>query len=614
MTPSSVAGTLPASFEPSFWTRVRKIERRQWWLWASAIVITLLLTVGVASFAYEFDQSDPTFVFNLRQSIRGLVGLVFIFNLYTIYQQLQIHRIRRQLSNQEQMFRLITENAEDLITVVDRSGKRLYDSPGYTRLGYSREDLQGGPVPEQVHPDDREALIAARVETFETGVGPRVEYRFRRKDGEWRILESTRSPVRNERGEIENVVIVSRDITERKQAEELLRRRDEELRQSQKMEAVGRLSGGIAHDFNNLLGVIIGYSESIEYRLAPADPLRKSAEEIRKAGERAASLTNQLLAFSRQRALQPQVLDLNALVSDMGKMLKRLIGMHIELTTNLSTTSCQVKAEQSQIEQVLVNLVVNARDAMPEGGKLLIETSNLDVNESLAGSFPFLQPGPYVLLTVSDTGIGMDANTQRHIFEPFFTTKGPGQGTGLGLATVYGVVKQSSGGLTVDSQLGKGSTFKIFLPRTQESAIAPTSDQPSAMVSKRTGTILLVDDEEALLNLTAERLKECGYSVLPARDGIHALEIARTFQGPIHLLLTDIMMPRMGGLALARSMSELRSGIRIVFMTGHAERGDIYREALRSGAESIQKPFSNERLIRLVGRMLDTAPQLQVQT
>src|SRR6266436_998135 len=215
---------------------------------------------------------------------------------------------------------------------------------------------------------------------------------------------------------------------------ELLRQREEQLRQSQKMEAVGRLSGGIAHDFNNLLGVIIGYSESMENRMAPTDPLRKSAEEIRKAGERAASLTNQLLAFSRQRALQPQVLDLNALVSDMGTMLKRLIGMHIELTAKLSTTVCQVKAEQSQIEQVLVNLVVNARDAMPEGGKLLIETSNLDVNESLAGSFPFLQPGPYVLLTVSDTGIGMDADTRRHIFEPFFTTKGPGKGTGLGLA------------------------------------------------------------------------------------------------------------------------------------------------------------------------------------
>jgi two-component system, cell cycle sensor histidine kinase and response regulator CckA len=609
----SLVGTLPAPFEPSFWTRVRKIERRQWWLWASAIVITLLLTLGMASFSYLFDQSDPNFSFTLRQSIRGLVGLVFLFNLYTIYQQVQIHRIRRQLSNQEQMFRLITENAEDLITVVDRTGKRLYDSPGYNRLGYSNEELKGGSVPEQVHPDDREALIAARTETFKTGVGPRVEYRFRRKDGEWRTLESTRSPVRNELGEIENVVIVSRDITERKMAEDLLRRRDEQLRQAQKMEAVGRLSGGIAHDFNNLLGVIIGYSESIEYRMAPNDPLRKSAEEIRKAGERAASLTHQLLAFSREQALQPQVLDLNALVTDMGKMLRRVIGLHIELTTKLSTELGQVKAEQSQIEQVIVNLVVNARDAMPEGGKLLIETSHLDVTENLASSFAFLKPGPYVLLTVTDTGIGMDANTRRHIFEPFFTTKGPGKGTGLGLATVYGVVKQSGGGVIVESEPGKGSTFKIFLPQTQEPATSAAPDKISVKGSMGTGTILLVDDEEALLNLTAERLTECGYTVLPARDGIHALEIARSFNGSIHLLLTDIMMPRMGGLALARSMAELRPGIRLAFMTGHAEREGSYREALRSGAESIQKPFNLERLIRLVEQMLDTAPQMQDQ-
>ena len=422
----------------------------------------------MASFSYLFDQSDPAFSLTLRDSVRGLVGLVFIFNLYTIYQQIQIHRIRRQLTDQEQMFRLITENAEDLITVVDRNGNRDYDSPGYAKLGYSREELQGGPVPEQVHPDDRAALIAARAETFEKGSGPRVEYRFRLKNGEWRTLESTRSPVRNHRGEIEKIVIVSRDITDRKQAEELLRHRDEQLRQSQKMEAVGRLSGGIAHDFNNLLGVIIGYSESIEYRLTPNDPLRKSAEEIRKAGERAASLTHQLLAFSRQQVLQPQILDLNSLVSDMGKMLRRLIGMHIELSTDLATDLGKVKAEQSQIEQVIVNLAVNARDAMPEGGKLRIETSNLDVGEDLASSFPFLQPGPYVLLTVTDTGVGMDANTRRHIFEPFFTTKGPGKGTGLGLATVYGVVKQSGGGIIVDSEPGHGATFKIFLPQTQE--------------------------------------------------------------------------------------------------------------------------------------------------
>ncbi len=603
---------MPIPYEPSFWSRVRKVERRQWWLWASAIVITLLLTVGMASFSFIFDGIDPNFSFTLRQSVRGLVALVFLFDLYTIYQQVLIHRIRRQLTDQEKMFRLITENAEDLITVVDRDGKRHYDSPGYNKLGYSSEELQAGPVPPQIHPDDQDALIAARAETFSSGFGPRVEYRFRRKDGEWRILESTRSPVRDHRGEIDKVVIVSRDITERKQAEELLRRRDEQLRQSQKMEAVGRLSGGIAHDFNNLLGVIIGYSESIEYRLAPNDPLRKSAEEIRKAGERAASLTLQLLAFSRQQVLQPQILDLNALVTDMGKMLTRLIGMHIELTTNLAADLGQVKAEQSQIEQVIVNLVVNARDAMPEGGKLLIETSNLDVNENLASSYPFLHPGPWVLLTVKDTGIGMDADTRRHIFEPFFTTKGPGKGTGLGLATVYGVVKQSGGGVCVDSDPGKGTTFKIFLPQTRESASASPPEEHIEKESTGTGTILLVEDEEALLNLTAERLKECGYTVLSAQDGMQALELERSFAGPIHLLLTDVMMPRMGGLALARSMSKSRPGIRVAFMTGHADREASFREMLRSGAESIQKPFSHEQLVRLVQRTLD-ATHTEVQ-
>jgi PAS domain S-box-containing protein len=494
---------------------------------------------------------------------------------------------------------------------VDRDGKRHYNSPGYIKLGYFPKDLETGPVPEQVHPEDREALIAARAETFKTGIGPRVEYRFRLKNGKWRTFESTRSPVRNHRGEIEKIVIISRDISDRKQSEDLLRQREEQLRQSQKMEAIGRLSGGIAHDFNNLLGVIIGYSESMEQRLAPGDPLRKNAEEIRKAGERAASLIHQLLAFSRQRVMQPQILDLNALVSDMGQMLVRLIGMHIELVTKLTPKLGRVKAEQSQIEQLIVNLVVNARDAMPDGGKLLIETSNLEVNESFAHTLPFLQPGPYVLLTVKDTGTGMDTNTRRHIFEPFFTTKGLGKGTGLGLATVYGVVKQSGGGVVVDSEPGKGSTFKIFLPQTKETAMPSAPVETSMKESKGTGTILLVEDEEALLNLTSERLTECGYTILPARDGVQALEIVRSYQGSIDLLLTDIMMPRMGGLALARYMSELRPDVRIAFMTGHAEREASYREALRSGAESIQKPFTREQLIRLVGQALEKT-QVQV--
>jgi CheY-like chemotaxis protein len=335
-----------------------------------------------------------------------------------------------------------------------------------------------------------------------------------------------------------------------------------------------------------LLGVIIGYSESIEQHLAPNDPLRKSAEEVRKAGERAASLTQQLLAFSRRQVLQPQILDFNAVVNDMGKMLKRLIGKHIELTAKLSPELGKVKAEKSQMEQVIVNLVVNARDAMPEGGTVSIETSNLEVNEALAAGFPFFQPGPYVVLTVTDTGVGMDENTRRHIFEPFFTTKAPGKGTGLGLATVYAVVKQSGGGVVVESEPGKGSAFKIYLPRTQESVAVAAASTTGASKSAGTGTILLVEDEEALLSLTAQRLVECGYTVLRARDGIEALEVTRSFQGTIHLLLTDVMMPRMGGLTLARNLSELRPGIRVALMTGHAERESSYREAAAARSPS----------------------------
>src|SRR5712675_593896 len=482
-----------ASPEQSLWPRSGQVDRRQWWLWGWAILVTLLLTAGVASFSYLFDQSDPNFSFSLRQSVRGLVALVFLFDLYTIYQQVQIHRIRRQLNEREELYRLISENAEDLIAVVDAQGRRLYNSPGYEKVfGYTHQELQGAPVIDQIHPDDAKRVIEARKQAFATNASVRVEYRFQRKDGDWRILESTGSPVKNGAGGFRKLIIVSRDITERKHADELLWRREEQLRQAQKMEAVGRLSGGIAHDFNNLLGVIIGYSEGLEARLAPDDPLRKSAEEIRKAGERAAALTHQLLAFSRQQVLQPKVLDLNAVVMDIGKMLQRVIGVDIELTTKLASQLGRVRADQSQIEQVIVNLIVNARDAMPDGGRLLIETSNVDIGENLARSLPFLRPGPHVLLTVTDTGVGMDAETQLHIFEPFFTTKGPGRGTGLGLATVYGVVNQSGGVVGIDSAPGKGATFKVFLPQEQEAAVASA---PEVIETKRpmaSETILVV--------------------------------------------------------------------------------------------------------------------------
>jgi PAS domain S-box-containing protein len=596
--------------EQSLWARIRQTEKRQWWLWASAIVVTLLLTIGMASFSYVFEQSDPQFSFTLRDSVRGLVALVFLFDLYTIYQQLQIHRIHRRLSKNEEMFRLITENADDLITVIARDGRRLYDSPSYLRaFGYTNEDLQGVPIAHQIHPGDHPAIFAARRQVFEKGVSARVEYRFQRKDGEWRHMESTGSPVRNHKGEIEQIIAVSRDITPRRQAEELLREREQQLRQSQKMEAVGRLSGGIAHDFNNLLGVIIGYSESIEHRLSPEDPLRKDAQEIRKAGERAAALTHQLLAFSRQQVFQPKVLDLNAVVTDMSEMLRRLIGVDIELNARLDSRLGPVKADKGQIEQIIVNLAVNARDAMPDGGELLIETSNVYIDEPSAHNLPFLSSGPHVLLSVADTGTGMDQETLRHIFEPFFTTKAPGKGTGLGLATVYGVVKQSGGVVAVESEQGAGSTFKIFLPLAEEKVPASLPETTGKMGTRGTGTILLVEDEEPLRKLTADVLAEGGYTVIFAHDGIEALEIARSCKDPIHLLLTDLAMPRLGGRALARSMAHLRPGTRVMFMTGHAERDTSSQGTLPAGIEALQKPFNKEHLLRQVRQALSDVPE-----
>jgi PAS domain S-box-containing protein len=601
------------SREQSFWPPIGHVEQRQWWLWGFAIAVTLLLTAGMASFSYLFDQSDPNFSFSLRQSVRGLFGLVLLFDLYTIYQQLQIQRIRRQISEREELYRLISENAEDLIAVIDADGHRLYNSPGYERLlGYTNEELQGFPIADQVHPEDRQSVLQARKEAFQTGLRFRLEYRFRRKDGEWRILESTGGVVRNAQGEAEKIVAVSRDITERKHAEEILRQREEQLRQAQKMEAVGRLSGGIAHDFNNLLGVIIGYSEEIELRSTQGDPLRKSAEEIRKAGQRAAALTQQLLAFSRQQVLQPNVLALNHLVSDMSKMLQRLIGAHIELNTNLDPELGSIKSDQSQMEQVIVNLVVNARDAMPEGGKLLIETSSVCLDEAQARSLPFLRPGPHVRLTVMDTGAGMDAETQKHIFEPFFTTKGCGKGTGLGLATVYGVIKQSGGVVGVHSEPGKGSTFKIYLPQVEEQVVTPAKDTSATQISMGTETVLVVENEEALLELTSDLLSRSGYKVLSARDGLEAIKIARLFDGSIHLLLTDIMTPKLNGPALARRVTRLHPGIRVLFMTGHAEPDATLHENVPPDSECLQKPFHRDALIRKVRQTLDLA-ELQIR-
>jgi two-component system cell cycle sensor histidine kinase/response regulator CckA len=581
---------------------MRRIERREWILWASAILVTLLLTLGILSFSFpmlreyaggEFDA------LHMSLAMRGLVGLVLLFDLYTIYQQFQIYRIRHQLIAREELFRLISENAADMIAVVDPDGRRLYNSPAYARiLGLSEGDLAGTSFFDPVHPDDRSVAEQAMKQAKGTSPGGTVQYRMRHKDGTWHVIESGASAILNLHGKVEKFVIVNRDVSEQRQLEE-------KFRQAQKMEAVGRLSGGVAHDFNNLLGVIIGYAEFLQENLDPENSLRSSVDEILKAGKRAASLTRQLLAFSRQQVLDPKVLDLNAVVSDMDKMLRRLIGEDIELSTVLGADLGRLKADQGQLEQVLLNLVVNARDAMPQGGKLLIDAQNMEMDEAFVRRYPYpVQPGPYVCLTVTDSGIGMDAETKARAFEPFFTTKEKGKGTGLGLSTVYGVVKQSGGYIDIYSSPGAGTSFKIYLPRVQD---AITAESPTGAATSFTGneTILLAEDETSLRKLTRNTLELCGYKVLEAKDGVDALEVSGRYNGPIDLLLTDMVMPGMGGRALAQELARRRPEVRLAYMSGYTGQTVGSQGPVDPGSVFLLKPFTKELLTRKIREALD---------
>jgi PAS domain S-box-containing protein len=580
---------------------MRRIERREWLLWSSAILVTLLLTLGILSFSFPMlrEYAGDFDSIHLSVALRGLVGLVLLFDLYTIYQQVQIYRIRHQLVQREELFRLISENAADMIAVVDVNGKRLYNSPSCARiLGNTNEELENTSFFDQVHPDDRQVAEQAAKEACRRGETRTVQYRMRHKDGSWHVIESGASAILNAQKEVEKLVIVNRDVSEQRQLEE-------KFRQAQKMEAVGRLSGGVAHDFNNLLGVIIGYAEFLQESLDAENGLRSSVDEILKAGKRAASLTRQLLAFSRQQVLDPKVLDLNGVVSDMDKMLRRMIGEDVELSTVLGPELGRVKADQGQVEQVLMNLAVNARDAMPDGGKLVVSTENMIMDEAFTRRYPYpVQAGPYVCLTVSDSGIGMDAETKARAFEPFFTTKEKGKGTGLGLSTVYGVVKQSGGYIDIYSAPGAGTTFKIYLPRVTEAIAA---DAPSGAITSFTGneTILLAEDEGSLRTLTRNTLEQCGYKVLAAKDGVDALEVSEHFDGAIDLLLTDMVMPGMSGQALAHELTRRRPDIRLAYMSGYTGQTVGSQGPIDPGSVFLLKPFTRELLTRKIREALD---------
>ncbi|HUW41730.1 MAG TPA: ATP-binding protein, partial [Rectinemataceae bacterium] len=396
-----------------------------------------------------------------------------------------------------------------------------------------------------------------------------------------------------------------RDITAAKQAEQVRIDLEAQLRGAQKLEAIGSLAGGVAHDFNNLLSVILSYTGFALKALSEGDPTRDDLLEVKKAAERAAALTRQLLAFSRKQVLQPLPLDLNQIAAGIEKMLRRILGEDIDLVQALAPDLGLVMADPGQIEQVLMNLVVNARDAMPEGGKLTIETCNIDLDDAYAAHHEAVEPGPYVMLAISDSGQGMDEGTKARIFEPFFTTKPRGKGTGLGLSTVYGIVKQSGGDIWVYSELGQGTTFKIYLPRdasartaaVKEAAIAPAN-------SIKSGTILVVEDEEALRKVTKRTLDDAGYTVLSAANGEEALKASARHAGEIRLLLTDVVMPRMGGRLLAQELLKTRPETEVIYMSGYTDNAIVHHGVLDVGTNFLGKPFTAEALLEKVNAVL----------
>ncbi|PYT03174.1 MAG: hybrid sensor histidine kinase/response regulator, partial [Acidobacteria bacterium] len=511
-------------------------------------------------------------------------------------------RAEDALRRSEEKYRSLLAHVPDVTWTSDSEGVTPFISPNVEKVcGFNAEEVCRRPEElwfGRIHPDDLERVFKSYRSLFKGDGVFDVEYRYRRMDGEWIWLHDRAIATYEKDGRAYADGMFT-DVTERKEIEE-------RLLQSQRMESVGRLAGGVAHDFNNLLTVVNGYSDLALRRLKDGDPLRRTVEEIRRAGERAARLTRQLLAFSRKQILQPKTLDLNALVSESGKMLRRVIGEDVEIVLALRPDLWKVRVDPAQLDQVLVNLAVNSRDAMPSGGTLSVVTDNVNVGAEGARRAAPTQDGPHVLLKVSDTGCGMDAETMARVFEPFFTTKETGKGTGLGLSTVYGIIQQSGGFITVESEVGHGTTFSVYLPCTGEEAERESHGRDAEPgLPCGSETILLVEDEDIVRKMTRNILEECGYEVLTASNGREALEVGASHGGAIDLLLTDVVMPQMGGRRLAEHMKVSHPRTRVLYMSGYTDDAILRHGVLEETAAFMEKPFSPEVLARKVREVLD---------
>ena len=503
------------------------------------------------------------------------------------------------LNKSESMVLALLESASQAIISIDQTGKIVLANPRTEEIfGYTREELLDNHIelllPESKrlsHTRDRQAYFA-RPHVRPMGIG--MELAGRRKDGTEFPVEVSLSYVQIDEG-LFAIAFVS-DISQRKALEE-------QLQHSQKMEAVGRLAGGVAHDFNNMLTVISGYNRMLLDELPPSDALRSYVEEALTAADRAAELTSQLLTFSRRQIMQPRVVNVNAVVRNSEKMLRRLIGEDIELAFLLREDAGNIKVDPGHLEQALINLAVNSRDAMPLGGRLTMESTNVQLDENYSRSHVGIKPGEFVLIAVSDNGSGMDAVTRQHIFEPFFTTKEKGKGTGLGLATVYGIVKQAGGDIWVYSEVGRGTTFKLYFPRVMEQIAEPPARE-AAQPATALETILVVEDEQLVRELTVKMLQKLGYRILTAASGAEAIEVSRAHPGPISLLLTDVVMPAMSGRQLADALRPQRPDMKVLFLSGYTEDTIVHHGVLDPTVQFLAKPFSREVLARKMREVL----------
>jgi len=568
--------------------------------WKPGLVATSFALTVSAYFSFSGERTPAQF----RSTMMRLALFVVLAALICWFNA-ALRATQEGLRRSEMNFRSLVTNAPYGICRCDSAGQLLNVNPALVAmLGYSSAKELVGQHLGALYPDSHQ--------WFELADYLRAGAPFNGLIAEWKRRDGVGTVVRvsgravsfadNERA----FELFAEDVTERRALEQ-------QLQQSQKMEAVGRLAGGIAHDFNNLLMVISGYSEFLLDRLGPDPALRGPAQEIAGASQRASSLTRQLLAFSRKQMLAPKILDLNEVVTENLKLLTRVIGEDIDLVMVPAAVLGSVRADAGQIDQVIMNLAVNARDAMPTGGKLTIETSNVSLDEEYARFHAPLRPGDYVMLSISDSGQGMDSETQSHIFEPFFTTKGT-KGTGLGLSTVYGIVKQSGGYIWVSSEAGKGTTFKIYFPRVAERAetvAQVVSSEEAVLTEPGTETILLAEDEANLRYLARQFLEKQGYKVIEAADGAAAMQIAVAHEGVIHLLLTDVIMPGMNGRELAQRISEIRPQTKVLYMSGYTENVIGHDGTLDAGVSLLQKPFTLRDLKSKVREVLDSTPVLR---